>query len=129
LTRAYRQWALEQPHRYRLLFRPPVPGYDAHADALVNAAQRAMTVLLDILRDTPTRSRRRAASGRDLAGWIERHDIPDDAAPHAIAAIVIWTRLHGLVSLEIDGNYASVGLDPAPLYASEVARAVDQYRP
>ena len=128
-TAAYRQWALDQPHRYRLLFRPPVPGYDAHADALVNAAQRAMTVLLDILRDTPTRGRRRAGSGRDLAGWIERHDIPEEAAPHAIAAIVSWTRLHGLVSLEIDGNYASIGLDPAPLYASEVAHAIDQYRP
>src|SRR5215831_16197954 len=29
LARAYRQWALSQPHRYRLLFGPPLPGYEA----------------------------------------------------------------------------------------------------
>src|SRR5262245_26431664 len=30
LARAYRAWAVAQPHRYRLLFGPPFPGYDAH---------------------------------------------------------------------------------------------------
>lgn len=28
----------------------------------------------------------------------------------------LWSRVHGLVSLEIEGNFASMGLDPAPLY-------------
>src|SRR5260370_25411581 len=35
LVRAYRSWALAQPHRYRLLVRPPLPGYDAHAQRLL----------------------------------------------------------------------------------------------
>src|SRR4051812_44552557 len=30
LARSYRSWALAQPHRYRLLYGPPLPGYDAH---------------------------------------------------------------------------------------------------
>src|SRR3954451_23510885 len=30
LAHAYRAWALAQPHRYRLLFAAPLPGYDAH---------------------------------------------------------------------------------------------------
>src|ERR1700754_5040353 len=30
LADAYRVWALAQPHRYRLLFGAPLPGYDAH---------------------------------------------------------------------------------------------------
>src|SRR6266513_1610091 len=51
ITRAYRSWALAQPHRYRLLFGPPLPGYDAHAQRLVDAAQRAMNPLLDVLRE------------------------------------------------------------------------------
>lgn len=130
LARAYRAWALEQPHRYRLMFRPPLPGYDAHAPELVNAARPAMAVLLDVLASLPVGARRPPAkSDRELASWVERHAVPADAAPHALAAIVVWTRLHGLASLEIDGNYASVGIDPAPLYASEVVHVVEQYRP
>src|ERR1700742_3364709 len=42
LPRAYRAWALAQPHRYRLLFAAPFPGYDAHQPALVAAARRSM---------------------------------------------------------------------------------------
>ncbi|MEO3826666.1 TetR-like C-terminal domain-containing protein [Actinomadura sp. B10D3] len=34
LAHAYRQWAREHPHRYELLFKPPFPGYDAHAEPL-----------------------------------------------------------------------------------------------
>src|SRR3954471_15397677 len=46
---AYRSWALAQPHRYRLLFGPPLPGYDAHTRPLVDASQRAMDELLRCL--------------------------------------------------------------------------------
>jgi AcrR family transcriptional regulator len=127
LAGAYRDWALEQPHRYRLMFRQPVVGYDPHADELVNAARQAMTVLFDILRDTPAGARAADTGQRDLAGWIERHAISADAAPHALQAIVIWTRLHGLASLEIEGNYASVGLNPARLYVSEVMHVLREY--
>src|ERR1035437_183539 len=41
LARAYRSWALAQPHRYRLLFGPPMPGYDAHAQRLVDGSPAA----------------------------------------------------------------------------------------
>jgi AcrR family transcriptional regulator len=49
LARAYRFWALVQPYRYQLLFGPPLPGYDAHAQRPIEAAQKAMNLLLDIL--------------------------------------------------------------------------------
>ena len=51
LARAYRSWAVAQPHRYRLLFGPPLPGYDAHTYRLVDAGQAAMNLLLDVLRE------------------------------------------------------------------------------
>ena len=31
-----------------------------------------------------------------------------------------WSRLHGLVALELLGTYEQMGIDPAPLYAHEV---------
>src|ERR1700754_2465624 len=82
---ASRAWALAQPHRYRLLFAAPFPGYDAHQPALVAAAQRSMDLLLAI-------------------------------EPDSTRAVTVWSRLHGHVSLEIEGNFASMGLDPEALF-------------
>jgi AcrR family transcriptional regulator len=84
LARAYRAWALAQPHRYRLLFGPPLPGYDAHAERLVQAARRSMDILVELV-------------------------------PDAEEAVLAWARLHGFVSLEIGGNFASMGLDAGAL--------------
>jgi hypothetical protein len=56
LARAYRSWALAQPHRYRLPFGPPLPGYDAHAQRLVEASQAAMNQLLGVLRELGDRT-------------------------------------------------------------------------
>jgi AcrR family transcriptional regulator len=89
LVRAYREWALAQPHRYRLLFSAPWPGYDPHQPALVAAAQRSMEILLRFVDE-------------------ER-------------AVTLWSRVHGHVSLEIEGNFASMGLDPETLYRSVTA--------
>ena len=48
-ARAYRGWAVAAPHRYRLLYAPPLPGLDAHAERIVDAAQEVMDVLLALL--------------------------------------------------------------------------------
>jgi AcrR family transcriptional regulator len=47
LARTWRSFA--EPRRYRLLFAPPVPGYDAHAEPFVTAASRAMAIGLEVL--------------------------------------------------------------------------------
>jgi AcrR family transcriptional regulator len=86
---AYRAWALEQPHRYRLLFSAPLPGYDAHRESLVNAARRSMDRLVQFVDE-------------------ER-------------AVTLWSRVHGHVSLEIEGNFASMRLDPEQLFAAAIA--------
>jgi AcrR family transcriptional regulator len=120
LARAYRDWAVGHPHRYGLLFGEPVPGYDAHAQRLVGASQRAMNVLIDVLDDagaeTPS-----AALGRELERWARSRGI-DVSAPIALRAIQVWAQLHGFVSLEIGGNFASMGLDPDKLFRAELAR-------
>lgn len=52
--------------------------------------------------------------------WMKRHGIED--VPEAVAArtTMLWAHLHGLVSLEIEGNFSSMGIDPAALYETEV---------
>jgi len=121
LARAYRSWALAQPHRYRLLFGPPLPGYDAHAQRLVDAAQAAMTVLLGVLGELGDRTATPPAEplASQLSAWARTHE-PGTGPAMALRAIIIWSRLHGLVSLEIAGNFASMGLDPGHLFEAQL---------
>ncbi|WP_405926837.1 TetR/AcrR family transcriptional regulator [Streptomyces sp. NBC_00035] len=121
VVRAYRDWALTEPHRYRLLFRAPLQGYDAQSTSLVEAAQPAMTVVLDVVSalakpDTAVSQ----DSGAQFEEWMKRHGIEDVTAAVASRATILWARLHGLVSLEIEGNFTSMGVDPTPLYEAEM---------
>ncbi|GAA2565486.1 TetR/AcrR family transcriptional regulator [Winogradskya consettensis] len=104
---AYRAWALAEPHRYRLLFSAPLPGYDPHDQSLVAAAHRAMTSLLTV---TEPHSPVPGPLAAQLSTW-------SGAEPAvALHAVTAWSRLHGFVTLEIEGNYASMGLDPDELF-------------
>ena len=122
LARAYRAWALAEPHRYRLLFGPPLPGYDAHAQRLVEAAQASMKVLLGVLREAgdPTATPPAEPLASQLLALARTHGPGIDAAM-ALRAIIIWSRLHGLVSLEIAGNFASMGIDPDQVFEAQLA--------
>ena len=121
MARGYRSWALAEPHRYRLLFGPPLPGYDAHAERLVAASVAAMNLLLATLREVGNRAPappRRPLASR-LTAWAQTHAADVDPAV-ALRAILIWSRLHGLVSLEIAGNFASMGIDPDQVFEAQL---------
>jgi AcrR family transcriptional regulator len=123
LLRSYRSWALGQPHRYRLLYGPPLPGYDAHVQRLVGAAQAAMNLMLDALRDLGDPSAQPLPSpalAAQLAAWVQAHD-PGLEPTTALRAVFIWSWLHGFVSLEIAGNFASMGIDPGEMFQTQLA--------
>ncbi|MEU0784048.1 TetR/AcrR family transcriptional regulator [Streptomyces sp. NPDC006173] len=121
LVRAYRAWALAEPHRYRLLFRAPLQGYDAQSTRLVEAAQPAMTVLLEAvgaLAESETEVPQGAAA--EFRAWMERHTFENLPEAVAVRSTMLWAHLHGLVGLEIEGNFASMGIDPSFLYETAV---------
>jgi hypothetical protein len=35
--------------------------------------------------------------------------------------VLIWSWLHGFVSLEIAGNFASMGIDPGEIFQTQLA--------
>lgn len=46
----------------------------------------------------------------------------DAASPAtALGAVLAWSRLHGFVSLEIAGNYASMNIDPDQVFEIQLA--------
>ena len=112
---AYRGWALANPHRYRLLYEPPLPGYDAHSDRLVAVAQRSMNALLAVLPACAPDPPRKLAT--ELRAWAKARGI--DVKPgDALRAVLLWSRLHGFVSLELGGTFASMGLSADALFAA-----------
>jgi AcrR family transcriptional regulator len=121
MARGYRSWALAEPHRYRLLFGPPLPGYDAHAERLVAASQAAMNLLIGTLRELGNRPPAPPSQPltSQLTAWA--HALALDVDPAiALRAILIWSCLHGLVSLEIAGNFASMGIDPDEVFEAQL---------
>jgi AcrR family transcriptional regulator len=98
------------------------PRYDAHAQRLVDAAQRAMDQLLDVLRESGDDTREPPADplASQLAAWAQPH-VPGIGPAAALRAVLIWSQLHGIVSLEIAGNWASIGIDPDRLFETQLA--------
>jgi AcrR family transcriptional regulator len=119
---AYRGWALAQPSRYLLLYGTPVPGYVAPPETVV-LARRIMAPLLDALVALPlptvAPAAPLAALDAQFAAWSEAGGQAGGGAALR-RGVTCWTRLHGLLGLELAGHFAGMGFDPALLYDAEV---------
>jgi AcrR family transcriptional regulator len=120
LARAYREWAITNPHRYRLLYVPPVPGYDPNAERLVQASNDPMQVLLEVLSRTDGTVQTPKALAAEATAWMHARGHTFDTST-AVRAVQTWSRIHGFVSLELAGAFANMGLDPDALFDLELA--------
>ncbi|MBY8878616.1 TetR/AcrR family transcriptional regulator [Actinacidiphila acidipaludis] len=118
LAHTLRRWSLKDPQRYLLIYGTPVPGYHAPDDITAIAAE-IMAVLLEVCAGLPYP----APAGpfdehlETHRPWAEDHPAP---APVLHRALTFWTRLHGLLSLEVAGHFTGMGFDPGLLFAAEV---------
>ncbi|PSJ30611.1 TetR family transcriptional regulator [Streptosporangium nondiastaticum] len=118
LAHALRGWAVENPQRYLLIYGTPVPGYHAPED-ITGISSEIMTALLDACTAlAPTGSAAPfSAHLDDHRDWADGHPAPPSALHRALA---FWTRLHGVLSLELAGHFTNMGFDPALLFAAEL---------
>ncbi|MFJ2786127.1 MULTISPECIES: TetR/AcrR family transcriptional regulator [unclassified Streptomyces] len=124
LAHALRDWALKDPQRYFLVYGTPVPGYHAPPDITAVSAE-IMTTLLDACAalpqdgtpgDGPAAEALRAHL-EEHREWTAGHPAPPGALHRFL---ILWTRLHGVLSLELAGHFTGMGIDPALLYAAEL---------
>lgn len=113
-----RDWARSDPQRYFLIYGTPVPGYHAPEDTTAISSE-VMAVLLEACRaitvDKPETPFDKHLDGhRDWAGG--------DPAPSSTLhrALAFWTRLHGVLSLELAGHFTGMKFDPDLLIADEL---------
>ncbi len=127
---AFRGWALEHPHRYRLVFGSTYGSGALDPKRVIPAAHRSMSVLLAALAElgpaAGAPSVGDAVLGRQLADWGERHGEAGLAPGVLLLGLAAWTRMHGIVSLEIEGVFEQLGVDPARLYDAEVGHLIAQ---
>ncbi|MET8602938.1 TetR/AcrR family transcriptional regulator [Streptomyces rubiginosohelvolus] len=118
LAHVLRDWALADPHRYFLIYGTPVPGYHA-PDEITGISQEIMADLLTAWTafepDAPASPF--AAHLADHRDWAGDHPAPPGVLRRALA---FWTRLHGVLSLELAGHFTGMGFDPALLFRAEL---------
>jgi AcrR family transcriptional regulator len=133
VTHAYRDWARSSPHRYRLVFGSTYGTGELDPDGIIPAASRSMAVLLAGLADLdatgPMPKLGDPALRREIRRWGKARAGGQVSDPGVLLlGLLGWSRLHGIVSLEIEGFYEQVGVDPGLLYESEIQHLIDQRR-
>lgn len=122
---AYRAWGTAQPHRYRLAVQTPLGSGELAPERVIPAAQRSMAVILDAIADLPAARKHRpeppAELRAELDTWTERVGGPQLPPGALLHGLIFWSRLHGLISLELDRHLSSMHLDPELLYRAELA--------
>ncbi|MFK0156282.1 TetR/AcrR family transcriptional regulator [Streptomyces sp. NPDC090499] len=122
LAHALRRWALDDPQRYFLVYGTPVPGYHAPED-ITGIAQEIMGALLDVCTAAEPEAPPPVSAGftahlSQHREWAGGHPAPPGVLRRALA---FWTRLHGVLSLELAGHFTGMGFDPDRLFDAEVA--------
>jgi AcrR family transcriptional regulator len=123
VARAYRAWAVARPNTYRLIFESPAGSGDELApDRVVPAAQRGMDVFLAVLGQFGPPADAGLPDGleQQLRTWARRSPGPAWPAGTLYLALSWWSRLHGLVSLELGHHLHATGIDPGLLFQAEV---------
>jgi AcrR family transcriptional regulator len=130
---AYRNWAHTYPQRYQLIFGTPIPGYEPPMEQVFPPSARSISALFG----TTEQIRR--------AGKLTLNSFPEvkeeyktyyeiwktyftEVSPLSIyVAMIIWARVHGIVSLEIDGKLLPFGASGEELYLYEMDSLAKQF--
>lgn len=130
---AYRDWALTYPQRYQLIFGTPIPGYEAPLMEVLPSAARSLSALVSVverLRVTGTLTvqtfpevKEEYKAGFDV--WKSYGGNVDILS--LSVAMIIWSRVHGIVSLEIAGNMPPFGASGNDLYLYEMDSIARQF--
>jgi AcrR family transcriptional regulator len=130
---AYRDWAHAFPQRYQLIFGTPIPGYEGPMEKIFPSSARSLSALVSVV------------EGLRVAGKLNVDSFPKVKSEYKISfeqwkidggnadllslsvAMIIWARVHGIVSLEIQGNLPPFGPKGDALYRYELQSIYQQF--
>jgi AcrR family transcriptional regulator len=130
---AYRAWAHEFPQRYQLIFGTPIPGYKGPMEKIFPSSARSLSALVSVVETFR------------VAGKLKVNSFPKVRSDYKVSfemwktyggnadilslsvAMLIWSRVHGIVSLEIQGNLPPFGPKGDALYRYELESIYQQF--
>jgi AcrR family transcriptional regulator len=127
IARAARQWAVDQPACWALLYGSPVPGYQAPAELTVGPGTRVVGALFGAIGagiDAGDIEMSNARAAEPMSADFDRLRAEfsftgDDAT--VLKCILAWAALVGAISLEVFGQYGADTLtDPAVVFDGQV---------
>lgn len=125
---AYRSWALENPVQFQLIYGNPIPGYEAPAEVTAPLARRPFEDLFSLFSEAwqlgelqlPGASRGMPAPvAEHITAWKSELGFPGPGGLFYLLAVG-WSRIHGMVMLELFGHSQPVVGDTAAFYEHEV---------
>ena len=130
---AYRAWAHAFPQRYQLIFGTPIPSYKGPLEKIFPSSARSLSALVSVV------------EGFRVAGKLKVDSFPKVRSDYKVSfemwksyggdadilslslAMLIWSRVHGIVSLEIQGNLPPFGPKGDALYRYELESIYQQF--
>lgn len=129
---AYREWAVTYPQRYQLIFGTPIPNYVAPDDVTFPAAANAIvplgTTVQALYSSGLLHPERLAPMTPELQSMLEDWQKMQPADIEVLyMTVVVWSRVHGLVMLEIGHHNPSFITDPGEIFRREIVTMLLQY--
>lgn len=130
---AYRQWALDHPTDFQLIYGNPIPGYVAPSERTVPAATRPLVRITRILAEAdaagclrlPDHPMTPQMEAHVRALLAERGDGIDPRLIHMMA--VGWTQAHGTVMLELFEHLGPAIGDVDGFFRGQIERLIADY--
>jgi AcrR family transcriptional regulator len=130
---AYRAWAHTYPQRYQLIFGTPIPGYEGPLREVLPSAARSLSALVSVVEQLRTSGKLKVTSFPQVKDeykvsfdmW-KTYGGDVDLLSMSVA-MVIWSRVHGIVSLEIANNLPPFGASGDELYLYELESIAKQF--
>ena len=127
---AYRNWALAHPVDFQLIYGNPIPGYHAPEDQTVPQVRRGAAVIMSVLQrayqagalrlppELQTPNAALQLRETEHSGWQQ-----DAVAPAVVYLCMAgWTRIHGIVMLELFNHLQPTVGDVATFYQLEMTQ-------
>lgn len=128
VANSIRQWAVDHPHDYALVYGSPVPGYQAPDDTVTPAARVSM-VMLGLVADGIERGDIVVAATASVprpvhADFARLRDLAAPTVPDELLgrALVAWNALFGAISYELFGHLHRIIEDHDPYFDHQMQR-------
>ena len=130
---AYRTWAHTHPQRDQLIFGTPIPGYEGPLMEILPYGARSLSALVSVIEQLRLSSKLNIKSFPNVkeeykAEFEVWKSYGGDVDILSLSvAMIIWARVHGIVSLEIAGNLPPFGASGDDLYLFEMDSIAKQF--